>query len=408
MRLIELARKDVLLILRDRKALMMIIVMPFVLTAILGGALGGIFREPASAIGGAFRLIIANEDKGEIGGRVAEVFQAAELKKLLIPKSVATRDEALSAVDKKEASVAVVIPVDFSERVLRGEPVAVEVYQHPDSPLRGSIVQAIAMAVTDHLSAVQTATATGLEIWGKSGAVRPQDLARAAAALAGQLQAAAEQAGRQQIEYQAVEPHKGVTAFQYYAAAMAVMFCLFATTSSGAKSFLTEREDGTLQRLLTTPTPRWQIVVGKLVGTLLNALLEMTTLIVATALVFRVSWGHSPLGLAIMVLAVSVGASGVAIFIASISRNSKVADLVSLLFIQLSALVGGSMVPLSALPEGAKKVGQFTFNGIANNAFVSIMEGRPPSAIVAPALVLVVAGLALALIGSRRLAAQGV
>ncbi|MHB8928790.1 MAG: hypothetical protein ACYC9Q_14305, partial [Bacillota bacterium] len=60
---------------------------------------------------------------------------------------------------------------------------------------------------------------------------------------------------------------------------------------------------------------------------------------------------------------------------------------------------------LSVLPEGAKKVSLFTFNGIANNAFVSIMEGQPLSAIVTPALILVAAGLALALIGSRRLAA---
>ncbi|HEY3316286.1 MAG TPA: ABC transporter permease [Bacillota bacterium] len=405
MRLVELAKKDVLLILRDRKALMLIIVMPFILTAILGGALGGMFREPASAIGGAFSLMVANQDRGEVGGYLVKAFQADDLKALLTPKPVATRDEALAAVDKKEARVALVIPADFSERVLKGEPAAIEVYQHPESPLRGSIVEAIATAFTDHLSAVGTATTTGVNIWVKSGVVRPQDLAQAAAALAGQLQAVGEQAGLQQVRYQPVEPRKGVTAFQYYAAAMAVMFCLFATTSSGSRSFLTEREDGTLPRLLTTPTPGWQIVAGKLVGTFLNAVLEMVTLIVATTLIFRVSWGHSPLGLAVMVLAVSLGASGVAIFIASISRNSKIADLISMLFIQLSALIGGSMVPLSTLPEGARKVSLFTFNGIANNAFVSIMEGRPLSVIVAPALILAVAGLALALIGSRRLTA---
>ncbi len=405
MRFIELAKKDVLLMLRDRKALMIVVVMPFILTAILGGALGGMFREPTSAIGGGFNLMVANEDKGEIGGHVAEVFQADNLKKLLTPKPVATRDEALAAIDRKEAQVAVIIPADFSERVLKGEPAAIEVYQHPDSPLRGSIVQSIATAVTDNLSAIQTATTTGVELWVKGGFLRPQDLAAAANALAGQLQAVGAQAGLQQVKYEAIEPRKGVSAFQYYAAAMAVMFCLFATTSSGAKSFLLEREDGTLPRLLTTPTPRWQIVGGKLVGTFMTALIEMVTMIVATALVFRVSWGHSPLALAIMILAVSVSSSGIAVFIAAISKNSKVADLVSMIFIQMSALIGGSMVPLSVLPEGAKKVSLFTFNGIANNAFVSIMEGQPLSAIVAPALILVAAGLALALIGSRRLAA---
>ncbi|MHB8757305.1 MAG: ABC transporter permease, partial [Bacillota bacterium] len=289
MKFIELAKKDVLLILRDRKALMIIVIMPFILTAILGGALGGMFREPTSAIGGAFNLMVANQDKGEIGGRVADVFASADLKKLLTPKPVATRDEALAAIDKKEAQVAVIIPADFSARVMNGEPAAIEVYQHPDSPLRGSIIQSIATAVTDNLSAVQTATATGVELWVKGGRLRPQDLAAAASALAGQLQSVGAQAGLQQVKYEAVEPRKGVTAFQYYAAAMTVMFSLFATTSSGAKSFLAEREDGTLPRLLTTPTPRWQIVGGKLVGTFMTAIIEMVTLIVATALVFRVS-----------------------------------------------------------------------------------------------------------------------
>ncbi len=403
MKLVELAKKDVLLVLRDRKALMILIAMPLILNAILGFALGGMFRGSEPALGGAFKIMVANEDQGELGRFVTDIFSSAEIRKLVTPQA-ATREEAIAAVDGGKASAAVIVPEGFSTAVGKGEKASIEVYEHPDSPLKGGIVHAIATTLTDNMSAVQAATATGTRILLESGVLKPQDAGAAAAELSAKLAQAEEAAGTQRVEYRTVEPRQGVNSFQYYAAAMAAMFCLFTTTANGGKAFLEEREQGTLPRLLTTPTSRWQIVGGKVIGTFAVAVLQMLAMIVVTSLVFRVSWGHSPLGLAVMVVSICVGASGVGVFIASISRTSQVADLISMIFIQLSALVGGSMVPLSNLPDVAKKISLFTFNGQANDGLLKIMQGAPLSGIWSPALILVCAGLVLSLIGSRRLA----
>lgn len=65
----------------------------------------------------------------------------------------------------------------------------------------------------------------------------------------------------------------------YFGAAQAIFFMMF-TAQGGATSLLAKRRDGTLQWMLVSPTPRMVILLGKLVGTLINCIVQLLLLFI--------------------------------------------------------------------------------------------------------------------------------
>jgi ABC-2 type transport system permease protein len=63
-----------------------------------------------------------------------------------------------------------------------------------------------------------------------------------------------------------------------------------------------ERANGTLRRLLVTPTSKATFLGGTILGQGLTALVQMTILIVFGSLVMKMKWGQSPAGLAMVMV----------------------------------------------------------------------------------------------------------
>ena len=90
----------------------------------------------------------------------------------------------------------------------------------------------------------------------------------------------------------------------YIAPGFALLFLMY-TVSLGGKTLLTERQEGTLTRLLTTPTGSSQVLVGKMTGTYMIGLAQMTILIVASALLLGLRWGNPPALVILLLTAVA-------------------------------------------------------------------------------------------------------
>lgn len=70
------------------------------------------------------------------------------------------------------------------------------------------------------------------------------------------------------------------------------MFLMF-TVSYGGRSILAEKAQGTLPRLLVSPTNSMQILGGKVFGIFLTGVVQMLILIGGTSLLFQLKWGDS-------------------------------------------------------------------------------------------------------------------
>ena len=171
------------------------------------------------------------------------------------------------------------------------------------------------------------------------------------------------------------------------------------TGQFGVLSMYEERRNGTLQRILVSPTPRWTILGGKLVGVLVSVLFQLLALVLALTVVGSLIegraifiWGNDIGNLALVLLAVAVATSGLGMFLAGVLKGIEQANIVgSVLNIALGVLGGafGFQLPRS--------VAQFSFIYWARDAFDTLAAGRGDVSL--NILVLFVEGAALFLIG---------
>ena len=135
----------------------------------------------------------------------------------------------------------------------------------------------------------------------------------------------------------------------YMAPSMAVLFLMF-TVSLGGRSVLAERQWGTLQRLLTSPTSPAQVLGGKISGIFLTGLAQMVILIVFSALVFGVRWG-APVALIVLIVATVFAATGWGALIAAYAKSPGQAMSIGSMMALVFAGLAGNFVPRQNYPE---------------------------------------------------------
>ena len=116
-KLFLVALKDLRLIFRDRSALVLMLLAPFVL-AIGMGALTGAFSGGNDSGISHIPVIIVNQDEGELGEALEDVFQSSELDELVDPIFSDDFVQAQKQVDEDQASGAIYVPDGFTSSII--------------------------------------------------------------------------------------------------------------------------------------------------------------------------------------------------------------------------------------------------------------------------------------------------
>ncbi len=111
-----------------------------------------------------------------------------------------------------------------------------------------------------------------------------------------------------------------------------------------------ERSNGTLRRLLVTPTRRHTYLFGTLFGQVILALIQMALLIGFGALVLKVDWGQSPAGLILIMVCFSLASAALGTALGAFTRTAGQATNLSIMIGMLFALLGGAWVPMEVFP----------------------------------------------------------
>jgi ABC-2 type transport system permease protein len=153
---------------------------------------------------------------------------------------------------------------------------------------------------------------------------------------------------------------------------MAMLFLMY-TVSLGGRSLLTERRDGTLARLLSTPIASGQVLVGKVVGVFFIGAAQMFILIGAGFLLFQLRWGD-PLGVVVLVLAVVAGATGWGMLLAALVRTPGQVGSIGMAMMLTFGLLGGSF--FGGTPPGAlETISKITPNAWGQQGFTILALG---------------------------------
>lgn len=171
---------------------------------------------------------------------------------------------------------------------------------------------------------------------------------------------------------------RGSLRYQILVPSLTVTFAFFLVVTAGWL-FVGERRLGTLVRLRAAPLTRGQIIAGKMLPCLAVSLIQGFVLLAAGRLLFGMSWGPQPLWLIPVVVCTSVGATGLALLVACIARTeSQVAVYGSLLVLVLAG-VSGCLMPRDLMPEAMKTWSKITPHSWALDAYNQLLLSPSPN-----------------------------
>ena len=405
-RLWVIAGKEVRTRFLDRRLLLIMLAAPLAISTIIGLAFGGLGRSaspirdiPVAVInqdvppagGTAFGAILASllttgqaassacpqassGNRSEAGGlTLGELIQGIAFEppvaenlvsqgKILAPAASAGSPAYLAAaareaVDKGVYAAVVIIPANFSASLAslagarQAAPAAtIRIYANGGQGVAAQIVGSVVNTIVTQLVSGNIATGATL---GELAARRPQALAGASDPAVRQLFACAFAPGKDLVglvekPVQSTATSAAGAILVSFGSAQALFFALF-TGQFGVLSMYDERRNWTLQRLLASPTPRWAILGGKLVGVVASVVVQLLALVLALTLVGSLIegqptfiWGTDFLRLGLVILGVSFAVSGLGMFLAGILNGVEQASLVGSVLNMALGILGGA------------------------------------------------------------------
>jgi ABC-2 type transport system permease protein len=286
----------------------------------------------------AVQVQVANLDQGiagfSAGQLIADTLRDA-IPDLVQTSSAVDATSARAAVDRQQAAVAVIIPTGFSETAFASDGrAAIEVYQDPTLTLGPGIVKDIVSQMVDAFAGSRIAVTAAREQLQSQGIdPEPATLQTIASQYAAWSVQLGEQASMPALfEIQAPPASEGENAGSMASILGLIMagmmvFYVFFTGAASAQSIIQEEEAGTLARLFTTPTPQSAILGGKFMSIFLLLIVQVVSLVIVSALVFKIPWGD-PLPVALVALGLVVMAASFGIFITSFLKNSRQAGII--------------------------------------------------------------------------------
>ena len=168
---------------------------------------------------------------------------------------------------------------------------------------------------------------------------------------------------------------------------MGSMFVMF-TVFGGMQLLLMERKNWTLQRLVTMPVSRAQLLGGKIVGRFLMGLAQFL-IVMAIGVVVGLDFGKDLFAVVLIMVLYTSAITALSFAIAPRLRTEQQAGSMSLLLSLVLAPLGGAWFPLEVMPEFMQTIGHLTPVAWAMEGFNSlIFNGGDLSTVIVPALVL--------------------
>jgi ABC-type Na+ efflux pump permease subunit len=172
---------------------------------------------------------------------------------------------------------------------------------------------------------------------------------------------------------------RGAMRYQILVPSYTVMFAFFLVLTVGWL-FVAERQQGTLKRLRAAPLSRAEIVLGKLVPCFGLSLFQGLFLLGAGYLIFGMSWGVHPVWLLLVVFTTSLAAMGMALFVAALARTeTQVAIYGTLLVLILAVLSGCLMGDRALMPDVMQRVSLYTPQAWALDAYKQLLTSPTPN-----------------------------
>jgi ABC-2 type transport system permease protein len=153
--------------------------------------------------------------------------------------------------------------------------------------------------------------------------------------------------------------------------ALAAMLMQLVSINLTVMAVVRERELGTMEQLLITPTRPLELMISKIVPNIFLTALNTLTIILIGILWFGVPFRGNPWLFAWLSLLFTLSGLGLGLFISTLAQTQKQAQQLTSLILLLNMLLTGFVFPRTPMPAIVRAVG----NLIPLTYFIRIMRG---------------------------------
>ena len=350
MRWWTIAKNDLLINFRDKMFFFWLLVFPLFFAFIFGMA----FQDNSGGVD-RVSLDIINKDSGLLSESLKEELQHQKY-------DLSDKDQI-----NEETIRALIIPQNFTADILAGKQVELKLQQREGRSLEAgqSAYSHVLKGIIKVLARViKTAPLDMADLQARFGETELERLITLKIQLGGQAK---------------IFP----SGFTHSLPGSTVMFLLFTVLMYGGIGILQERRQGILSRLNASPATFVDIIAGKWLSRVILGVIQISALLIAGRLLFKVNLGTSFLGLFIIALAFSASIAGLSIFMGSLFRKEEAIIIVNILVANLMAALGGCWWPLEIVPKSVRTIGFLLPTGWIMDAFSKlIFFGRGFSSIL--------------------------
>jgi ABC-2 type transport system permease protein len=399
MRIFNIMLKDWMQIFRDWKSGLFLVVMPILFTVFFGLIMGAALNpEPA----GDNRLPVGlyNEDlKGSLTPYIEKLLDSSSSIRLieLNDKEISNKNE---LVNTGEFAAIITIPSNYSADILDDRSPHWTVIVDKTTPAGQTASTAIETTINRLRGAVETARLGAEAYTDQKDFDNPA--ARQNFMLSSVEQALLEWeqpplSTRRELatgDAPASGPEGKLDGFMQASSGMMVQFAIFGLITA-AMVLVMERKNKTLQRMLTSPVRRWEVIAGHMLAMFVIIFIQETLLIAFGQLAFGVPYMRQPFAVFIMMVTLAWWAASLGLLISALSRSEEQVVTLSLIAMFLFASLGGAWFPLEVAGKTFAKIGHIMPTAWAMDGFQNLlMRGLGLQSIFFPAGMLSIYALA--------------
>ncbi|MCR8842332.1 ABC transporter permease [Paenibacillus sp. SC116] len=374
-------KKDILVFYRDRKQVLIPLILPIILIVVMGFLVPDWFGSSTSSLQAKVAYVVKDDaanglqqfqdslaakgmkaEEAAAVGRLAKEIQPTKLlNDLLASKPVADmiermdmkEEEALLRLKAEEIDAIVILPEQFTrhvlDKMLLGEGKGASIRLVAEEPtMEVSVLQGIIESFTQQLNTDAAITYAGRKL----GSIGEMAWQPNVGAIGGMEQ---------------IEGVKTVTTKQYFTLSISVIFTLFASIVIANKA-TTEKREQVFQRILLSGSRPLAYLAGKASSALVLAIVQLLLVIVVSHFVLNVFTGFSlqfwfGFILLTFMLCLFIGAMS-GLFTALMLRiNTNIANAIIQSILLMLGILGGSFVPVYILPDSMQRLWEWTPNG---------------------------------------------
>ena len=361
MKALTLARQDLRLTLRDRSSIFWIFIAPVLWVYMFAS----ITRSTPTRIG----LQVVEEESSSLADRLVELLRAENFEVTVVPPG----GPVPSGKDAPARSVT--LPAGFAGSIAARQKVTLDLKEGKNANPEGTIATEVAL----HRAIVRLLAGEAL------GPMPP-----------------AEDKVRVRSSW-AVERAIPTGYYQSLPGNL-VMFVLISTMTYGAGLLVTERKNGILRRLATSPLTRGEIIVGKALGRATVASVQVGVFLLIGFALFKIDWGRSPAGLAAVLGLFVMTAAAMGLLSGSWFKSAETAAGMGIVLVLVMSALGGCWWPAEVVPDWLRLAGfAFPTAWAMRGLHELISWGGGLRDVLLPCGVLGLFGLAAGLLATRML-----